>query len=232
MNSLQRFDQDGIEIIINTETGESFASVSGYARMSGKDKSTISRRMQSVAKNEAKTAEIQTTTGFKTVALIPESLIAQWLPNDNPEMAGKLMLLGVRVFMHKMAGYEVTSTATEKVPTKFSEALLLAAKLQEEKELLEEQQRILEEENERLAETVDELYSYSSVIRVAKFNNIPEKTFNWRRLAAASNKLGVEIKKVPCPRFVTKNLYSHDAWRVAYPGYSLPETTTITIQEV
>ena len=43
-SSLQRFDHDGIELIINTETGESFASISGYARMSGKAQSTINPR--------------------------------------------------------------------------------------------------------------------------------------------------------------------------------------------
>lgn len=30
---LQRFECEGIELIINTKTGESFATVSGYARM-------------------------------------------------------------------------------------------------------------------------------------------------------------------------------------------------------
>jgi hypothetical protein len=29
---------------------------------------------------------------------------------------------------------------------------------------------------------------------------------------------------------VIKNLYSHDAWRLAYPGIALPETTVLTIQ--
>jgi len=32
------------------------------------------------------------------------------------------------------------------------------------------------------------------------------------------------------PRFVWKNLYSHDVWRVCYPNYSLPETVTITVK--
>jgi hypothetical protein len=44
MSNLTRFDRDGIEIIIDLNTGESFASISGYARMSGKAMSTISER--------------------------------------------------------------------------------------------------------------------------------------------------------------------------------------------
>lgn len=109
--NLTRFESDGIELYINTVTGESFASVSGYARMANKDKSTISRRYQVVAKNLLKDVQVQTVTGLKTVALISESLICEWLPKDNPEMATKLMQLGVRVYLHTVAGFEVKSTA-------------------------------------------------------------------------------------------------------------------------
>lgn len=106
MSSLQVFAQDGIEILINQETGESFCSVSGYARMAGKDKSTISRRLESVASNDRKTAEILTDAGMRSVVLVSEDLIAEWLPKDNHQMASKLMKLGVRMFLHQFAGYE------------------------------------------------------------------------------------------------------------------------------
>ena len=91
MSILQRYDSpDGIEILINTETGESFCSVRGYARMSGKDQSTISRRLASanadrgVAGGALKTAEVLTAGGIQTVVLVDEDLIAEWLPKDNP----------------------------------------------------------------------------------------------------------------------------------------------------
>jgi hypothetical protein len=89
-----------------------------------------------------------------------------------------------------------------------------------------------QQQNEQLSEAVDELFNYSSIVRVAKFNGISETRFKWHRLKTVSNQMGLEIKKVPCPRFVEKNLYSHDAWRVAYPGIALPETTTLVIQAV
>lgn len=173
----ERFDHDGIEILIDTATGESFASVSGYARMSGKDKSTISRRLQTVAQNSKKTAEIQTTTGFKTVALIPENLVSQWLMQDNPEAENAILI----------------------------------------------------EENEQLAEALDELFNYSSILRIAKFNGVPETSYSWRTLKIAARKLGLELKRVPCPRFETRLLYPHDAWRLAYPDALLPETTTLRL---
>ena len=125
------------------------------------------------------------------------------------------------------------STAiAHQIPKTYSQALLEAAKLAEENERLEAQNILLEQQNECLSEAVDELFNYSSIVRIAKFNGISETRFKWYRLKAVSVKMGLEIKKVPCPRFVEKNLYPHDAWRVAYPGIALPETTTLVIQSV
>lgn len=105
---LQRFDQNQIEIIINTETGEGFATAKGYSRMSGKEYDAIKKRCQ---RGGLPSAEIPTEQGFRWGTLISEDLIAEWLPKDNPEMATQLMKLGTRLFLHKMAGYEVTSNA-------------------------------------------------------------------------------------------------------------------------
>jgi hypothetical protein len=230
-NILKRFDNDGIELLINTETGESFASISGYARMSGKGKSTISRRLTGVASGDTKTAEIQTGQGVQSVALVNEDLIAKWLPKDNPVVATQLMKLGVRVFLHKMAGFEIKSEVigVPKTPQTYLDALRALVAAEEQKLLLEEKTKILETENQQLAEAVDELFGYSSIIRIAKFNNVSEKAFDWRKLKAASQCMGLDIKRVPCPRFETKLLYSHDAWRFCYPEMKLPETTTLAV---
>lgn len=117
MSNLSVFkSNDGIEVIIDQRTGESFCSVSGYARMSGKDKGTISRRLKTVAVNGVKTDEIQTVTGLKTVALIDEDLITDWIVDDNPSMAKQLLKAGVRIFLHKLAGYKVSSEAVQPQP--------------------------------------------------------------------------------------------------------------------
>jgi hypothetical protein len=109
---LQRYDvEGGIEILINPATGESFCSVNGYARMAGKDKSTISRRVTTGGESNPKMAETITTTGIKTVALITEDQITAWLPKDNPAAATLLLKMGVRMALHKMAGYEIKFTA-------------------------------------------------------------------------------------------------------------------------
>lgn len=125
-----------------------------------------------------------------------------------------------------------TTSIERRVPQTYAEALLEAAHLAQENERLERQNSLLEQQNECLSEAVDELYDYSSIIRVAKFNNVSEKQFKWHRLKATSEQMGLEITKVPCPRFGEKNLYSHEVWRVAYPGVALPEVTTLVVKSL
>lgn len=149
--------------------------------------------------------------------------VARWI---SPEFA-------VWANQHIKTLIESGSTSLQPPPTtpkSFSEALYLAAQIQEQKELLEAEVAVLEAENHRLAEEVDEVYGWSSIIRVAKHNNLEESQFKWHRLKAASEKCGDEIKKAPCPRFGYKNLYSHNAWRLAYPGIALPEVTALVIK--
>ena len=169
-SSLQRFDQDGIELIINTETGESFASISGYARMTGKAQSTISGRLATHRNETLKTDEILTTTGLKTVALIPEDVICQWLIKDNHELALKVMQLGVRIFLHTIAGFQVKSDAIETNKQLESQIAELTAKIEKlnYKEVdyideilgLKEQIKELESENSTLEEKIEFLYEY------------------------------------------------------------------------
>lgn len=119
---------------------------------------------------------------------------------------------------------------TVALPSDYKEALKALIAEVEAKERLELENAILEQENHQLSEALDELFDYSSIIRIAKFNLVSESSFSWHRLKAVSIQMNLEIKKVPCPRFVTKNLYSHDVWRVAYPTMRLPETTTLVIK--
>lgn len=109
MSKLQRYDNNGLELVIDKDTGESYATVSGYARMSGKDKSTISRRAGTVALKQQKMAEILTPQGLRTVALIDESTISDWIIGDNPGLAKQMMKAGVRVFLHHSAGHKIKS---------------------------------------------------------------------------------------------------------------------------
>ena len=172
VSSLQRFDQDGIELIINTETGESFASISGYARMSGKIPSTISRRltMSGLREKGLDQAQIETASGLRTVALIPENLICQWLIKDNHELALKVMQLGVRLFLHTIAGFRVKSEAIETNKQLESQIAELTAKIKkldyrevdyiDEILALKDRIKELESENSTLEEQIELMGGY------------------------------------------------------------------------
>lgn len=103
-SSLQRFDQDGIELIINTETGESFASISGYARMSGKIPSTISRRltMSGLREKGLEQAQIETVSGLQQSMLIPINIVTSMLLSDyNQTPTQKLFESLVAIYKHQ-----------------------------------------------------------------------------------------------------------------------------------
>ncbi|GIW59474.1 MAG: hypothetical protein KatS3mg087_0540 [Patescibacteria group bacterium] len=100
------FKNDGIEVYIDNATGESYCSVNGYSRMSQKAVSTISERCKGVRECGIKTAQVQTAKGLQSIRLVSEDLIAEWLPKDNPSMTTKLLKLGVRLFLHELAGYK------------------------------------------------------------------------------------------------------------------------------
>ena len=171
-SSLQRFDHDGIELIIDTQTGKSFASISGYARMSGKIPSTISRRltMSGLREKGLEQAQIETASGLQTVVLIPEDVICQWLIKDNHELALKVMQLGVRLFLHTIAGFQIKSDAIETNKQLESQIAELTAKIEKldyrEVDYIDEilglKDRIkkLESENSTLEEQIELIGEY------------------------------------------------------------------------
>ena len=117
-----------IELVINQKTGEAFATISGYARMSGLNKSTISRRSQKLVAPEAiKTSEIDTGYGFKVVALIPADIVFDWLCDDNLPLAKAMGKAGATLYMHKIAGFKLPSTekATPTVESSLTDKELL-----------------------------------------------------------------------------------------------------------
>jgi len=98
--NLSRFEtEDGVELVIN-EAGESFATIRGYARLSGKSASTISRRSKLVASGAVLNSEIDTGYGVKVVALLTEDIIADWIVKDNPTLASAMLKDGFPSFLH------------------------------------------------------------------------------------------------------------------------------------
>ncbi len=104
MNNLTRFDNDGIEIFIDNK-GNSFASLSGVARMTEKAPTTI-KRLAALRNFELHEAQIDTATGKKTVTLFDEDQILVVLKKYNPDRLMQFAKLGIRTALHQIAGFE------------------------------------------------------------------------------------------------------------------------------
>ena len=59
--------------------------MSGYVRMAGKEPYVISRRCTRDA-IETRVAQIPTAAGMRSVALISEDTISNWIIDDNPTL--------------------------------------------------------------------------------------------------------------------------------------------------
>lgn len=239
------------------DNGVAIFTISATGRIVGVAQQTLSRAFDCHSKTPSKLAQKLIDEEFQPTAFsdygVPDAaleIIADHYAFD----AGKrcteeakqsirvFARVGIRSWAQKIKGWiEKPST-----PQTYLEALKALVAAEEEKQFLLEQQEklkeknalqeielnILEQDNHVLAQELDDLFDYSSIIRIAKYNKVDEKKFKWRTLKAAARKLGLEVKKVPCPRYVTKNLYPHAAWKMAYPDVALPEAQTIVVKAV
>jgi hypothetical protein len=115
LRNLQRFDRDGIELVIDSCTGEAFATQKGYARMSGLGVSGIGKRIAKLVSSDSiKKAEMDTGYGVKLVSLIPANLVFKWAITDNPDLAEAMGTAGATVYIHQLAGFKVSSDAISK----------------------------------------------------------------------------------------------------------------------
>jgi hypothetical protein len=113
------FNRDGLELVINTGTGEAFASASAIARMV----STAERKVQAQeikryasAQFEGDTnlysfdTQINTAGGLQGCTLFSEKAIREVAKKFNVDLLDKFADVGIRMFLHQLAGYKVQST--------------------------------------------------------------------------------------------------------------------------
>lgn len=113
--NLKRFDQNGIELVINACTGEAFASQTGCSQMSGISSSGIDKQIAKLVSSDTiRKAEIDTEHGIKVVNLIPANLVFKWAITDNPELAEAVGTAGATVYIHQLARFKVSSDAITK----------------------------------------------------------------------------------------------------------------------
>jgi hypothetical protein len=239
MSSLQISTQENLLTFLkdNLLNGKNL-SIRGLATLCAVQHTTLIR---DGAFNSGKLGQTLTEQGFEAGALSENGFDAKatWLVIEYFAYESKAKAPGAKQLARTFGQVGVQLTfdkLTEKeakpkqLPATYKEALLALLAEIEEKEKLSQIIQSQEQDLLAQAEVIDELFDYSSIIRIAKYNQCSEKEFNWRLLKQASINLNLEVKKVPCPRFETKNLYSHDVWRLAYPEYKVPETTTLIIK--
>lgn len=226
MINLTCFENNGIELIIDIETGEVFATIGVVAKAIGINE-TMVRLFVASQRWQLKTAKIKT----QSVRLLNEKQILEIIEKYNPKLLSVFARVGLRAYLHNLVGYQIMFTALQtKCPETYVEALEALVKSQKEKELMAAQKKLIEEQNKKLSEAIDELFSYSSIVRIAKFNKCSKSNFKWQVLQAQSRNMGIEIEQVPCPTSGYKNLYHHDVWRCCYPRFEVPETMTLKIE--
>jgi prophage antirepressor-like protein len=226
MLNLFQFEGNELRFVDGKPVANDVAKTLGYVDPA----STVSKKVKPKYKGVVK---METPGGVQSVTVLEEAGIYQLIIGSQLPIADKFqdwLFEEVLPSIRKTGSYQIqkpkSAIELAKENLKLAQQNLFLLEEMERKDIVIES---LEKDNEHLATAVDELFSYSSIVRIAKFNKVCEKHFSWRRLKAVSEQMGLEIKQVPCPRFVTKNLYSHDVWRIAYPEFILPETTTLTI---
>ena len=113
MTTLSRYDQDGLELAINNETGEVFASIRAVARMTDKSASTIDRYVNGAFKGVAQmtllSAEVNTPGGLQGVSLLNEDQILELVSKYKPTLLMQFAKVGLRLGLQQLVGYKVTS---------------------------------------------------------------------------------------------------------------------------
>jgi hypothetical protein len=110
------FVQGEGEFVVDVVTGEAYASQSGTARLAEVDEATI-RRFVSSADLQLKRATIPTAKGLRSSALLNEEQIMEVLEKYNPHKLALAAKAGMRMFLYKLAGYEVKVGTTDNSST-------------------------------------------------------------------------------------------------------------------
>ena len=105
-----RYEQNGLEFIIDESTGEAYTTLSAYSRMSGVSLDTLLDRVakgsfEGVDLQAVKTAEVTTAAGLETVHLLPAETIFDLSFIDNLELARAMGRSGATLYIYGLVGY-------------------------------------------------------------------------------------------------------------------------------
>ena len=231
-NSLQLFQFESNEIRVVLRDGEPWWIAKDVCQTL--EIGNVSQSLTKLRQYEKDIILTDTLGGKQELAIISESGLYRLVMRSRKEAAERFqdwVCQDVLPSIRKTGSYSV-------VPQTYLEALKALVAAEEEKarlvaevEAQKQELAIADAVIEEQAETIDEIYGWSSIVRVSIENNVKETIYQWRKLKAATLHLGLEPKRVPCPRFGEKLLYPAEAWAIAYPDAKMPQpkqTTALT----
>lgn len=198
---LKLFNEGGLELVIDLQTGKSFATQAGYSRMAKLDESTISRRLtklqplhkQDTTFNESLTVkeeesienalvirdvELQTSKGLKIVNLITGKWVTKNIVKDNPSLAEEMLEVGWTVFSHQKAGFKIKSMAVQPVSTDNSQIFKLIGDLSSQ---IGEMREELKTQNVHINLLLP--YAETGKVAMVVFNILPNYEALWDDIA-------------------------------------------------
>jgi hypothetical protein len=127
---LERYEHNGLELVIDLDTGEVYASQSATARMCKVTETTI-RKFVSSNQYSPLMTEIPTAVGLRSSSLLDEDFIHKCISKYNPVFLVECSKCGLRVYLHQLAGFQVTSTALQPKDSIFERLLISIDSLSE-----------------------------------------------------------------------------------------------------
>jgi len=146
------------------------------------------------------------------------------------EMAKHLAMSSKSEKSHEVRQYfiDCEEKLKQQLPTNYIEALQALIESEKAKQLALENQAKAEAEVAKLTTIIDNEFGWSSILRAASYAGVHESTFKWRTLKSVTIGLGLEVKRVPSPRFDYQVLYPIKAFQIAYPDIDFDDLTPET----
>lgn len=127
--------------------------------------------------------------------------------------------------IRKTGSYSMIPENQPSLPTNYIEALQALIESEKAKQIALENQAKAEAEVSKLTTIIDNEFGWSSILRAASYAGVHESTFKWRTLKSVTIGLGLEVKRVPSPRFDYQVLYPIKAFQIAYPDIDFDDLT-------
>ena len=205
MNELIKIENNDVTIF---ENGDAFISQRKLSTLCGVTQQTIQERCLSLKLDVKQGISEENATLLVTYYAI-ESKAA----NDTARKSlATIAKAGMRAYLYHEAGYVIEAKQKPMTTLQLLEHAVAEIKAKDA-------------EIAKLNTIIDNELGYCSILRASIFLGVHEKTFSWRPLKDATLRLGMEVKRVPSPRFGYQNLYPLTAFREIYPDYDFDDLT-------